>query len=196
MSTLQLTATSATVNTLNFYITGQSAFSTGTFRYSTLTALTALPNTSLLYFNNFVVAGAYVWPGQLIKALGWEYALDGSSSAVAGVGTTIGNVQIGNTFGASAATFTNYYVASNVTGGTPPYTFLDGDGTGVASNALSNFGLSISNNYTGFPQFFGLIAGTITNYGSQNLFKVRLTDSTSPIPMVRNISFTFNTFAV
>ena len=108
------------------------------------------------------------------------------------MGTIIGNVQINNTFGASAATFTNYYVASNVTGGTPPYTFLDGDGTGVASNSLATYGLSISNNYTGFPQFFGLIAGTVTNYGSVNLFKVRLTDSTQPIPMVRNISFTFN----
>jgi len=170
ISTLQLAATSATVSSLTFYDPTKSAFSTGTFRYSTLTTLFALPNTSLLYFNNFVVAGAYVWPGQLIQSLDWTTSLTNQ---------TLQSVSNGNTFGTSG-TWT-YYVASNVIGGSPPYSFLDRSAT-----ALSLVGLSISNNSANTA--FGLLTGTMLSNLTPTTFTVSLSDSSTPA-FVRNISF-------
>jgi hypothetical protein len=171
ISTIQLAATSATVSSLTFYDPTKSAFSTGTFRYSTLTTLLALPNTSLLFFNNFVVAGAYVWPGQLIQSLDWSSSLNGQ---------VLQNISNGNTFGLSG-TWT-YYVASNVIGGTPPYSFTDRS----VAPTLAAVGLSISNNSANTA--FGLLTGTMLSNLTPTTFNVILTDSSTPT-FVRNISF-------
>ena len=64
LSTAFLDVKSGNVSSMLFYDPASS--STGTFRYSTL-GMTVLAPTSFLYFNNFIVAGAYVWPGQVIK---------------------------------------------------------------------------------------------------------------------------------
>ena len=65
LSSVFLDVKSGNISSLRFY--DGATTSSGTFRYSTLVSMTLLAPTSLLYFNNFVVAGAYVWPGQIIS---------------------------------------------------------------------------------------------------------------------------------
>ena len=149
----------------------QYTASTGTFRYSTLTTLFALPNTSLLYFNNLVVAGAYVWPGQTIQALNWAGGLDGITRF------SILNTQ---TFGITGSNYSNVYVASTITGGSPPYSFTD-----VSVFTLASRGLTISNAISNF----GLLTGTY-NGTSPTTYNVLLTDNSTP-KFTRNISFIF-----
>ena len=175
VSTLNLDAKAANVSSLSFYDIVTS--STGTFRYSTLTAsgLTALPPVSLLYFNNFVVAGAYVWPGQTIQGLNWTASYNGLIQYT---------VTTGKTFQFAAADFPNCNLASNITGGTPPYTFVD-----VSAPSLASFGLS-TNIYAPGGKV-GLLTGTVNGITSNN-FTVNLIDN-SPIKMVRPISFTLTT---
>jgi hypothetical protein len=148
-----------------------STSSTGTFRYSTLTTLFALPNTSLLYFNNLVVAGAYVWPGQTIQALNWAGGLDG---------ITRFSILNNQTFGLVGVNYSNVYVASTITGGSPPYSFTD-----VSVFTLASRGLTISNAISNF----GLLTGTY-NGTSPTTYNVLLTDNSTP-KFTRNISFIF-----
>ena len=200
-----------TVSSLSFYDIVTS--STGTFRYSTLTAsgLTALPPVSLLYFNNFVVAGAYVWPGQMITALNWSLpSVQGSNYNLTGTlsNRTISAIQAGN-----------IQVAQNVTGGTPPYTFTDvttgypytsiqaiGGGTapafssinylfsggGAAGGGLStNTGIISGYTFVNTNTFQGnaASAGATSQYNS-TIYVVRLTDSSSP-PFTKDFFFKF-----
>jgi hypothetical protein len=109
ISTTNLFSCNVSLSSLQIYDPIQ--LSTGTFRYSTLTTLFALPNTSLLYFNNLVIGGAYVWPGQTISALNWTglYQFGAPPSNYVEVTAS----QPINTY--------NITIFSNITGGTPPY---------------------------------------------------------------------------
>ena len=158
--------------TSSIIIEDPNTLSTGSFRYSTLTTLFALPNTSLLYFNNLVVAGAYVWPGQTIQALNWAGGLNGTNSL---------NILSGQTFGLAGCNYNNVYVASTITGGTPPYSFTD-----VSATTLATRGLSICNTN---PARFGLLFGTY-NGTIPTTYNVLLTDNSIP-KFTRNISFFF-----
>jgi len=113
ISTNTLFTTTALVSSLSIF--DPITVSTGNFRYSTLTTLFALPNISLLYFNNLVIGGAYVWPGQTISALDWSGIWNETEVGFTGVGNIFIPV---NNSGFSRTIF------SNVTGGTPPYSVL------------------------------------------------------------------------
>jgi hypothetical protein len=168
ISTNQLNAGSISNNNLTFY--DQYTASTGTFRFSTLTTLLALPNTSLLYFNNFVVAGAYVWPGQTIQALDWSSGCNGARLAPGGA-----NFISGCNYNAS-----NYYLVSNVTGGTPPYTIVETTPTyPLLSGAL---GLSTLNSSLLSGAQFGKITGVanFSGYGGTCNATFTLSDSSVP----------------
>jgi hypothetical protein len=170
ISTNQLNAGS--ISNINLTFREPFTASTGTFRYSTLTTLLAIPNTSLLYFNDLVVGGAYVWPGQTIQALDWASGLNGTNSF---------NILAGQTFGYNTGTYSNIYVASNIFGGTPPYSFTDIS----APDTLSNRGLSICN-ATGR---LGVLTGTVVSMPPTS-FTVLVSDSSTP-KFVRNVNFLF-----
>ena len=201
---------SGNVSSLSFYDIVTS--STGTFRYSTLTAsgLTALPPVSLLYFNNFVIAGAYVWPGQTISALNWSLpSVQGSNyNATTLSNRFITSIQAGN-----------IQVAQNVTGGTPPYTFTDvtvgypytqlspiGTGTAPAYSSINYLFTGGGSAYGGLSTTTGIISGyTYVNTGTfigsagatgsssqynSTIYVVRLTDSSIP-PFTKDFYFKF-----
>ena len=79
----------------------------------------------------------------------------------------------------------NYYIASNITGGSGPY-FIQN----VGVNSLTYFGLNIGlgNGINNAP--FGTIFGQISNYttGAANTFEFTLSDSSYPVALNRYIS--------
>jgi len=173
ISTNQLNAGSISNNNLTFY--EQYTASAGTFRFSTLTTLIALPNTSLLYFNNFVVAGAYVWPGQTIQALNWttQSSCNGFQLKPAGYpGSKFANI--------CNITTCNWFLASPITGGSPPYFFTDLNNMSSATTGINlyvtNTG-AICNGSGGFCN--APVAGGSQFNGSCN-FNFILSDSSSP----------------
>ena len=177
---------SGNVSSLSFYDIVTS--STGTFRYSTLTAsgLTSLPPVSLLYFNNFVVAGAYVWPGQTIAALD-SYIL--SNTTVTHTNSiTINGVPNATSFTAATGTF-GIMVCSTISGGTPPYNITD---TNLTGTTLCNLNLRY---FVGtWPNNkFGYITGTYGGSSGVTYNTISaLTDSSTP-PFTRYITVNFVT---
>ena len=165
ISTLALATCNAYVSSLTFFDPNHSAISTGTFRYSTLTTLFALPNTSLLYFNNLVIGGAYVWPGQTIQALNWTSGCNGVR-----LQPTTGN--FGNGCNLSPC---NWFLVSGISGGSPTYSITDLNSPTLTASINLSVAASGAN--------IGLITGTIANLptatGNCN-FNFTLTDSSSP----------------
>ena len=170
LSTNTLNAGAISNNNLTFY--DQYTASTGTFRYSTLTTLVALPNTSVLLFNNFIVAGAYVWPGQTIKSLSWtgsinQCNLGNTASLASGAQSTLNAVTGSNIFS----------IFTGVTGGTPPYRIIDVTvgysgpliGTGVTGYSPFPW-VSTFADYNGFPNTgpsqLSTNLGNLTNFSS------------------------------
>ena len=184
ISTNTLNAGAISNNNLTFY--DQYTASTGTFRYSTLTAvgLISIPPTSLLYFNNFVVAGAYVWPGQLISGLD-QYIYSN---------ITLLHTNAINITGSAARTFVttgganSICLCSNISGGTPPY-FIADTALGAHTFAYHNvtFPAVAYTNAT-----FGYItsSGNATNIDGTTCIAA-LSDSSSP-PFVRYITVQFS----
>ena len=172
LSVNTLDVKSATFSNLSFY-DGATA-STATFRFSTLTGLVTPQIVNLLYFNNLVFAGANVWPGQTITALNWGMSCNGTSNTIALANPTFG-------YG-GASNVMNYYIASNVTGGSGPYFIQD-----TNSPALNTYGLSIG---TGSPSPFGVVVGQMINYATfiNYTFNFTLRDSSYPVALVRYIS--------
>ena len=184
ISTNTLNAGAISNNNLTFY--DQYTASTGTFRYSTLTAvgLISIPPTSLLYFNNFVVAGAYVWPGQLISGLD-QYIYSN---------ITLLHTNAINITGSAVRTFVatgganSICLCSNISGGTPPY-FIADTALGAHTFAYHNvtFPAVAYTNAT-----FGYItsSGNATNIDGTTCIAA-LSDSSSP-PFVRYITVQFS----
>jgi hypothetical protein len=175
ISTNSLVTTSAFTSSITLY--DPITISTGTFRYSTLTTLFALPNTSLLYFNNLVIGGAYVWPGQTIQALNWTGGCNGT--------TITPNIVNGNNITAS-----NYFVVSNVTGGTPPYTLTETTATKILTIPPSGGGLSTNSfSYTGAPPFGQIVGSSQSNFNGTYNLTFTLTDNSTP-KFVRYLTLT------
>ena len=149
--------------------------STGTFRFSTLTGLVTPQIVNLLYFNNLVFAGTNVWPGQTITALNWGMSCNGTS-LVTSIPTP--------TFASISADINNYYIASNVTGGSGPY-FLEN--TDPAGSKLSDITLFVGDGTT-LP--FGLVNGEATLYTqfTNYTYNFTLRDSSYPVALVRYIT--------
>ena len=175
-STNTLNAGAMSNNNLTFY--DQYTASTGTFRYSTLTTLVALPNTSLLFFNNFVVAGAYVWPGQTISALDWTGLYVDAGGIYPGAGN-IGIPPGNNSF--------NITIFSNVTGGTPPYT-VSMSPNYLATNIIVGFGS------TGLSLYTSSSTTSATNVGPSNV-TFTILDSSTPRFQSRPVTFSWKTGA-
>jgi hypothetical protein len=180
VSTLNLDMKAGNVSSLSFYDIVTS--STGTFRFSTLTAsgLTALPPVSLLYFNNFVIAGAYVWPGQTIAALD-SYTVS-NTTVTRSAFIDLGNVS-NQTFAYAGGGGgpRSICLASTISGGTAPYFIQD---TSLGGISLCNNNLAFYNVAYG-TNTFAYIAGTCGTL--RNTAIVALTDSSVP-PFVRYIS--------
>jgi hypothetical protein len=161
-------------NFSNLSIYDGATTSTGTFRFSTLTGLVTPQTVNLLYFNNFVFAGTNVWPGQTITALNWDMSCNGTTLEVALANPTFGET----------SNISNYYIASNITGGSGPY-FIENIGV----NQLTTFGLGIGLGiiFNGAP--FGTIFGQMSNYNSSPYtFEFTLSDSSYPVALNRYIS--------
>jgi hypothetical protein len=177
ISTNQLNAGSISNNNLTFY--EQYTASTGTFRYSTLTTTFAIPNTSLLYFNNFVVAGAYVWPGQTIAALDSFIVSNVNSTRTAFI--EMSGVPTSQSFLYNSGTY-SICLASTISGGTPPYFIND---TSISGNSLCNMGLAFE--VQTWPALrFGYLTGSFN--GSRFTAITALRDSSTP-PFTRYITF-------
>ena len=143
--------------------------STGTFRYSTLTTLFALPNTSLLYFNDLVLAGAYVWPGQTISALNWTSGCNGVQLVPAGYpGSKFG---IGCNINAC-----NWSLVSNISGGSAPYLITD------LNNMLASINLSVTASGTNIGRLNHPTGNftTVAQFNGACNFNFILTDSSTP----------------
>ena len=162
-------------NFSNLSIYDGATTSTGTFRFSTLTGLVTPQIVNLLYFNNLVFAGTNVWPGQTITALNWDMSCNGTSLVVGSVNPTFGET----------SNISNYYIASNITGGSGPY-FIEN----IGANQLTNFGLNIGLGIINNGALFGTIFGQISNYASNatNTFEFTLSDSSYPVALNRYIS--------
>jgi hypothetical protein len=208
LSTNTLAATAATVSSLTFY--DPINVSSGTFRYSTLTTLLALPNTSVLLFNNFVVAGAYVWPGQTIQSLNWTGGINQCNVGSGGTITVAGAIAASNIFP----------IFTGLTGGTPPYRIIDvtpgytgpvvalGAATGYSSRYFADVFCNYNGNPNGAPSTFSTVLTNFTNFSTmltnganywncfassnqtafKTLYAFRLLDSSSP-PFSRDIQF-------
>ena len=149
-----------------------STNTTGTFRYSTLTTLFALPDTSLLYFNDLVLAGAYVWPGQTISALNWTSGCNGVQLVPAGYpGSKFSNT---NNIGGC-----NWSLVSNISGGSPPYFINDLNNMSTAINLRvidSGGSIGLLNHLTGF-----LSNMPSNGFNGTCNFNFTLRDSSTPI---------------
>jgi hypothetical protein len=174
ISTNSLVTDSAFLSSLTLY--DPIHLSTGTFRYSTLTTLFALPNTSLLYFNNLVIGGAYVWPGQTIQALNWT----GGCNEQTITPFILVDCNI---------TASNYYIVSNVTGGTPPYTLIE-TGSSLLTGESTTTALSTNTSSALSGANFGQIRGQSQSnfFGNINI-RFTLTDSSTPM-FVRYLTLT------
>ena len=137
----------------------------GSFRYSTLTTLFALPNTSLLYFNDLVVGGAYVWPGQTISALDWTslYTFGAPPSNYILVGAT-----------ASGGAFSNS-IFNDITGGTPPYAVISITPNDIMTIGKLGFGNGAN---AGVVLYNSSVVGSSQTSPSNVIFT--LADSSSP----------------
>jgi len=188
LSTNTMDSKAINISSLTFY--DGTTLSAGTFNYSTNINLAALPNTSLLYFNNFIIAGAYVWPGQTITALNYGLSCNASYSML----------YTNESFGNGSSNINNFYIVSNAMGGTGPYYLID---TSAGNRTLAYYGIlyggsdgKSSTDALGF----GLINGR-AGTGGCNLFlatttmnfSFRLRDSSYPVPLNRTITFTFTT---
>ena len=162
-------------NFSNLSIYDGATTSTGTFRFSTLSGLVTPQIVNLLYFNNLVFAGTNVWPGQTITALNWDMSCNGTSLVVTSANPTFGET----------SNISNYYIASNITGGSGPY-FIEN----IGANQLTNFGLNIGLGIINNGALFGTIFGQISNYASNatNTFEFTLSDSSYPVALNRYIS--------
>ena len=164
---------------LTFY--DGATLSTATFRFSTLTGLVTPQIVNLLYFNNLVFAGTNIWPGQTITALNWGMSCNGTA--------LLENLN-NPTFGTTGSNYNNYYIASNVTGGSGPY-FLDS--LDPAGSRLTNLNLTIGDGTTTpFGQVVGLAAYYVAT--AINTFNFRLRDSSYPVALVRYISLSIQIY--
>ena len=173
LSNITLNGRAGNFSTLTIY--DGATTSTGTFRFATLTGLVTPQTVNLLYFNNFVFAGTNVWPGQTITALNWGMSCNGTAFS-----TPIPTP----TFGITATDITNYYIASNVTGGSGPY-FLEN--TDPDGSKLSDITLFVGDGTT-LP--FGLVNGEATLYTQYTNYTYNFTlrDSSYPVALVRYIT--------
>ena len=173
ISTLALATCNAYVSSLTFFDPNHSAISTGTFRYSTLTTLFALPNTSLLYFNNLVIGGAYVWPGQTIQALNWTSGCN-AVRLIPSAGLFSANCNL---------TPCNWSLVTNISGGTPPYFINDLNNmssiTAGINLYVTNTGL-ICNNTTVCNGLTNPDSSAGGNFVGSCNFAFTLTDSSTP----------------
>jgi hypothetical protein len=163
-----------------------NTFSTGTFRYSTLTTLFSLPDTSLLYFNNLVIGGAYVWPGQTISALDYTGLYEETI-----ITTFSGAGRIGIPASAASNTFSRT-IFSNVTGGTPPYAVVMDPNT-LMTDVKVGFG-SLDDNNAGvnLTNTSSIITGSTS--GPTNV-TFTLIDSSTP-RFVRSVVYSYKVVVV
>jgi hypothetical protein len=180
-------AKAVNVSSLSFY--DGVTFSSGTFSYSTSINLAALPNTSFLYFNKFLFGGAYVWPGQTITSLNYALSCNG----------TYALAYTNESFGSSGSNINNFYIVSNVSNGSGPYYLTEIGSTGRTLSYFNLlFGGSDGKSSTDAISF-GLISGKAGSpcnlFGANQsyTFNLRLSDSSYPVALYRNIQFTFTT---
>jgi hypothetical protein len=134
----------------------------------------------LLYFNNLVFAGANVWPGQTITAINWQISCNNT-------------VYSPNTQTPTLTNGTGLFVASNINGGSGPYTVIDI--TNSASN-LSYYNLTLCN--ATVLRWRSYITGTVTTPQlllGDNIFTFQITDSSYPVQLFRYATININTIA-
>jgi hypothetical protein len=109
-----------------------------------------------------------VWPGQTIQALNWSGGCNGT--------TITPSIQNGNNITAS-----NYYIVSNVTGGTPPYTLEETSVPKILTIPPSGSGISVCNfSPTGGVNFGQIVGNSQSNFNGTSVITFTLTDSSTP----------------